>query len=101
MPAVARQQRHRVEHDEPLDPLGVALREGERGRAPVVHDEPHALDLHDLVEEALDEARDPLERVVVLAALAGAAEAEQVGREAAGALRNGSQSSLLVGTPWT
>ena len=55
VPAVAGQERHRVDQHEPLDALGVALGEGEPDRAPVVHDEAHPLELA-LVEEALDEA---------------------------------------------
>ena len=55
VPAVAGQQRDRVDHDQALDALGEALRPQQAHRAPVVHDEPHALDLR-VVEEALDEA---------------------------------------------
>src|SRR6185312_17078621 len=57
----------------------------EPGRAPVVHDEAHALDLDD-VEERADEPRVALDREVAVAALAGAAEAREVRRDAARAL---------------
>ena len=44
VPAVAGQERHRVDDHQPLDALGVALGEGQADGAPVVHDEAHALD---------------------------------------------------------
>ena len=80
VPAVAGEERYGVHHHQPLDSLGVALGEGQPHRAPVVHDQPHALDLEQ-VEVLLDEARIPVDRVVEVPGLAGAPEAGKVGRE--------------------
>ena len=85
VPAVAGQERHDVDRDEPLDPLGRALREREPDRAPVVHDEPHAVE-PGVRAEALEPVGVAGDRVVEVAALRAAAEAGQVGRDAAGAL---------------
>jgi hypothetical protein len=60
--------------------------QGERetdGYPPVVGDELHRVDPN-LGEEALDEARQPRERVVEVATLAGTPEPDQVGRDSAG-----------------
>ena len=88
MPAVAGQKRDGVEDDEPLDALGVALGPQQADRAPVVDDEPDAVDAGE-VEEALDEGVVAGHREVAVAALARAAEAGQVGRQAAGAAQEG------------
>ena len=85
MPAVAREQRDAVDHDEPVDALGEALRPQQPDDAPVVHNEAHARDA-DVIKERLDEAVIAGHREVAVAALAAAPEAGQVGRDAARAL---------------
>ena len=74
-----------VDRDDPLDPLGRALREREPDRAPVVHHEPDAVEPR-VRGEALEPVGVARDRVVEVAALRAAAEAGQVGRDAAGAL---------------
>src|SRR4051794_22892399 len=86
MPAIARQERHRVDDHEPLDALGRPHREQEPGRTPVVDDHAHALQAA-RVRERLHEAPEPLHRVVEVAALAAAPEPRQVRCEATGLLQ--------------
>ena len=75
------EQRRRVQHDEPLDPLGVAMGEREAdGGAPVVGDQLDRANVH-LGQEPLHEPREPRERVVEVAALPGASEPDQIGRD--------------------
>ncbi len=86
VPAVAGQERHGVDDHEPLHALGVALGEGQAHGAPVVHHEAHALEVL-ILEEALDEVRVLVDRVLQLARLARTAEAGEVGCEATGPLQ--------------
>ena len=64
---------------------GLRIAHSRPDRPPVVHEQPHALDAG-VLEEPPDEALVALHREVAVAALAGAAEAGQVGRQAAGPL---------------
>ena len=80
-PGEAAEQRRRVHQDEPLDPLGMTCGEREAdGDAPVVGDELDRVDVH-LGQEPLEEPGEPRERVVEVAALPGAPEPDQVGRD--------------------
>ena len=88
VPAVARQERHGVHDDEPLDALRVAHRPQQADRAPVVDEQPHPVDAR-VLEEPADEALVALHREVAVAALAGPPEAREVGREPAGPLQEG------------
>ena len=88
VPAVAGQQRDRVDDRHALHALGQALGEGEPDRAPVVHEQRDALDLQ-LVQEALDEGVVLGDRVAQRGRLARAPEAGQVGRHAAAQLEEG------------
>ena len=85
VPAVARQQRDGVDDDEALDALRVRRRPRQPGAAPVVDDEADAVEA-ERVDERAGEAGVAVEREVAVAALGRAAEAGQVGRDAAGAL---------------
>ncbi len=96
---VAGQEWHGVAYDQPLHPLGVRLGEREAHRPPVVHEHAHALHFEH-VEEALDEARILVDRV--LRGSPGLPERPKPGRSGASPpvrSRNGSQSSELLGTP--
>ena len=98
-PAKALQQRDAVDDDEPLDALGLAARPREPDRrAPVVHAQPHPIDLQ-RVEQPVDERDVAGERVVEVAALAAAPEAGQVGGDPAAELSGPSQSNEDVGRP--
>src|SRR4051794_21574341 len=86
VPAVARQQWDGVDDHEPLDPFRRAHREQQADRAPVVDDHAHALQPAG-VRERLDEAPEPLHRVVEITSLAAAPEPGKVRGQAAGPLQ--------------
>ena len=75
----------RVDGHDPADALRRALRPGEPDGAPVVHDEPHVVEIRELAE-AVEPVRVAADRVVEVAALGARAEAHEVGCDAAGAL---------------
>ena len=81
-----REHRHTVDEDDPLDALGVALREREpHGRSPVVDDQLDAVD-PEVIEQPLEEVRKAFDGVVQVAALSRPSEADQVGGDPAAAL---------------
>src|SRR5918999_6293762 len=85
VPAEAWEQRHRYEHEEPLDSIGEALGQGEPDRTPVVHDEREAVE-PGAAGERLEPTVVALNRVVELGRLGGVSESRQVGRHSADAL---------------
>ncbi len=100
VPAVAGQERHRVDHHEALDALGLALGEGEADGAPVVHDAAAP------ARRSTRSRKRSMKRVVLGDRVVEARRACRSARSRAGrarcrrcARRNASQSSELVGTP--
>ena len=85
VPAVAGQEGHDVDRDQPDDPLGGPLRQRQPDAAPVVHDEAEALEAGELAE-ALEPVGVAADRVREVAALGRPAESRQVGRDPAAAL---------------
>ena len=84
MPGEARQERHPVHDHEPVEALRRALRQAQRRRAPVVHDQRAALH-PTVVEERLEDAGIAFDRVGEVGWLRGAPEAGQVEGETAAA----------------
>ena len=84
-PPIARHERHPVDHHEALDPLGMLRRPDQRETAPVVHDEPEALE-PEMVDELAERSREAAHGVVAVRRLAAAAEPREVERDTAGAL---------------
>ena len=104
MPAVARQQRHRIDHDEATDAIGPAWASIRATPSPVVDRERVLADLHPL-QETGEEARETMHRVIEPLRV-GPGGAAPAGRSRARAgprmcSRIGSQSSEWVGFPWT
>jgi hypothetical protein len=98
MPAVAGEQRQRVDHDEAVDAIRHPRREPQRRRAPVVDDEVDALEAEP-VQEALDVAVIAGERVGEGDGLDRVAEARQVGRDATGEREEWRPHDRAVGNP--
>ena len=77
-PAKAAEQRNRVDDDESLHAGRLLGRPRQPdGRAPVVAAQPHTVEL-EAIQQSVEEAHVPRERVVEVAALAAATEARQV-----------------------